>query len=609
MQALNTKRKPLFDAREFLTRTLDAYSYDLGVLSQDTPFHKAARDRWIVDFKKKFLLSNDRMTREDLAYAKFLRVNDEMGELKTYFDDKTSSHKLVKLEKDYGQMEDDVLSCAKHLISHVLSDSLDPEAVYLKCKNSLGSSVGVPFWDTSPERKFRYPISLTQSLEHVWEHYLTWDHDLAQAIDALNEVEGNNSPATVFTQGSRGCTVPKTDDIDRFISVEPVINMFFQHGLSAVMEDQLKKVGLSFDKDPELHRRWACFGSITNRLATVDFSSMSDRVSLAICRVLLPESWYEALSAVRSPVSTVRGQEVNLNMISTMGNATTFPLETLILWAIAVSTVQYHHSKYKKIPVLARGKKCKLSPYADAVSVFGDDCILERQYVPAFLKVCEYAGFQANNSKTFFGDEYFRESCGGDFYHGRDVRPFFLGAFPERQSKVQMEAYFYSTINGVIRKYISYFGTVGYIYDKKLLKYLLQCLMSVTDKVKFVPENFPEDSGITQLNEIRRFQSCYRGLKTSPISVNRNGMLDFSYLRYLYPETMGKDDNLRYAINLKMVFSGAQVKCTRNELPEYTSKRPEVRKLRRGGKYVHAKSRGVVSMTTPTTLRKRESGK
>lgn len=589
------KAKPLFDAHDFLTKSLDAYTLDLNTRSDASMFHNFARDRWTSDFKKKFLISDDRMTRESLAFAKFRQVNDEMAVI---------NHSLFEGITDADHM---ILECAKHLIYHVLGDVPQYEDIFLHCKNSGGSSVGVPFWDTSPERKFRYPVSITQSCVSLQELYIEWDHDLAHAIKALNERDGNNSPSLVFVRGSRGCTVPKTDSIDRFIGSEPVWNMFFQHGINSILEDRLKQVGLSFDKDPELHRRWACWGSIHNGLATIDFSSMSDRISLGICQYLLPRRWYDLLLRVRSPEVLIQNEWVTLNMISTMGNATTFPLETLILWAIGVSTVQNHHSRYKKIPVLARGKKSKISPYADCVSVFGDDCILERRYVPSFLDACVAAGFSPNPTKTFFGDEYFRESCGGDFFHGRDVRPFYLGALPEVQSNIQIEAYLYSTINGVIRKYISYFGTVEYLFDKHLLRYLFSCLKSVTNQVKFVPENFPEDSGITSLSDIRRFQQCYRGLSTSEVSVSKNGMLSFSYLRYLYKEKLDTDDQLRYALCLKGMMRGAQVYVSTNEMfPDTQKKSPVVRSLRKRGKYVQAKSKGVVSLTTPTTLLNRE---
>lgn len=598
-----SKAKMFFDPREFRDTCLGALAYDLQKVSNPSAFHFDMRERWVGGFCKKFLLPGDKASRRDKAFAKFLRVNDEMSSI--------SEESLVVKLRNIDALH--TISRAKHLIWHVLGSSpLEQglEDLFKGCKNSLGASIGVPFTDTSPERKFRFPISMTDKVLPLWEAYMEWDKDLAHAILALNEKDGR-SPSFVITAESRASTVPKTDDIDRMIAVEPVGNMFFQHGLSRIMEDRLRRAGLSFDQDPELHRRWACWGSITNRLATVDFSSMSDRMSLGLCSLLLPKQWNEALHLVRCPSMTLQGVgTVPLSMISTMGNATTFPLETLVLWAIAVSCMHDFHGLSGSLPHLtlsksARrpGQKCPITPYGDDVSVFGDDCILPSAVVPRFLEVCSAVGFVVNSDKTFYKDENFRESCGGDFFRGRDVRPFFLGAFPERQTRPLMESYLYSTINGVISKYIQYFGTVGYLYDKTLLKYLFSCLLRVTDKVKFVPRDYPEDSGITSLEDIMRFQYCYR-IPVSPVSVDKNGMLRFSYLRFKFPFTGITDDGIRYCLALKALHYGPAVLHDRAIVHD-GKKMQAKRNIRWNGTYVQAVSQKSTSLVLPSTLEKR----
>jgi hypothetical protein len=583
------KAKLLFTADEFLTKFRSAYCSDLGEVSNPSPFHHYARDRWLQDFDKKFLLPGDKDSRKRLSFEKFLSVNGEMSSVNETFDPSLDIEILP------------FLLCAKATIRTVLGPLPSLEEIFIGCKNSSGTSIGVPFWDTSPERKFRYPISMTDSVVPMWEAYLKWDHDLDLAIKCLNE-ESKETSASVTVSGSRACTVPKTNDIDRMIAVEPVVNMFFQHGISTVMEDKLKKVGLSFKSDQERHRKMAYEGSISNRLSTIDFSSMSDRISLKVCQFLLPKDWYSLLCLVRSPVMTLSGLPVNLSMISTMGNATTFPLETLLLWSLVMASTQSLFENHKTLPNWSVFRK-KVQP---VTSVFGDDCILPSRVAPLFIRICSSLGFKTNESKSFFRDEHFRESCGGDFYHGRDVRPLYLEALPEKSQPIMIEAYLYKTLNGVLRQYIKYHGTLRYLYDSKLISYLLELLCSVTDQVKFVPEYFPEDSGICFIHEKARFLIHYKfiGRFLSPIYLDENYMLSFRYLRFSYSEPSLWDNRLRYAIALKRLFASRDVVVS----PLKTDFLQEIRqeaKLRKRGKYLCSVSKCDNSLTLPSTLIKR----
>jgi hypothetical protein len=569
------KSSSLFDASAFLTGFRNAMVKDMEPTSMVSPYHNVCYNRQVKNFDKKFIVHENTDERRDKAYAKFLQVNLEM-------------HSLNKSYVSASTWEDDpVLMFTKNLVSFVLGPPPLLEDVFLGSKNSNGTSIGVSFMDTSPEKKLRYPISGTNTVIRMWEHYLEYDKELAVAVRNLNEVSGCY-PETVSTRGSRACTVPKTNDIDRMICVEPTLNMYFQQGIKALMDDRLKRIGLSLKRDQELHRRLACYSSITNRLATIDFSSMSDRVSLALCHFLLPKGWYSWFYSTRSHRILLNGEYVELGMISTMGNATTFPIETLFLWALAYASIQFSVGWKSSLPAID-------SIDSTFCRVFGDDCILPAFAVDLFFEKCSKVGFVPNPDKSFFRNENFRESCGGDFYHGRDVRPFYLKSLPKTLRKRELEAYFYTTINGVFRMYKKYFGTLTYLYDKSLLAYLFKCLSMVTDFVKFVPSNFPEDSGIAEMQDLNRIRRCYR-LRISPISVDNNGMLLFSYLAFTYRFSAELHEGLRYAIWLKTPGN------KRDDVLERERSIDLENKVRKRGLYVQRNSRKVISLRLPTTI-------
>lgn len=571
-----TKGKPLFDAHQFLTKFGEHYRSDLASLN--TPYHLYCAERYLSQYSKKYLLSGDLLARKNKAYAKFLQVNDEMKAYLTFIspsDDDPSSR---------------VIRMASRLIRFALGAAPTALEWFEKTKNSQGSSIGVSYQDTSPEAKFRFPISSTKEVVPLWQAYKKYDQTLWSAICELNIATPDSGGDVDVVAGSRSCTVPKTTDIDRMIAVEPVLNMFFQHGLLAHMRERLEKQGLSFTRDPELHRKLAYEGSIHNGYATIDFSSMSDRVSLGVAKALLPEDWHHLLMLVRCKTMSIDGVEHELNMISTMGNATTFPLETLVLWAVAMCSVQITID-----PTLSEIPDLRKKPWKSLVRVFGDDCILPSTAVELFLKSCRRLGFVPNDDKSFFGNEFFRESCGGDFYHGRDVRPFYLGVLPQSVNKKEYEAYLYRTINGVLRTYIKYFGVLTYIYEKSLIAFLFSCLKQVTDQVKFVPENFPDDSGITFLRDSGRIRLCYP-IPLSRVVVNQHGQMYFNYLAYKFSIKKETCQDLRYAIALKTLEHYAPQPL----FPERSENEADRYSVRRRGKYVQCTCKFDTTIKTPT---------
>nr|QDH90208.1 MAG: RNA-dependent RNA polymerase [Leviviridae sp.] len=61
-----------------------------------------------------------------------------------------------------------------------------------------------------------------------------------------------------------------------------------------------------------------------------------------------------------------------------------------------------------------------LESFQGSVRVYGDDIICPVEFVPSVIRTLESFGFKVNAHKSFWNGK-FRESCGRDYYDGRDV--------------------------------------------------------------------------------------------------------------------------------------------------------------------------------------------
>lgn len=229
-------------------------------------------------------------------------------------------------------------------------------------------------------------------------------------------------------RGNRWWSVPKNASTDRSIGIEPTLNVFFQLGYGSVLKHHLSRQGFllrpsrdwldrrSGIDSSEIHRALAQRASVDDSLATIDLSSASDTVSRAVVELFLPHEWFQALSALRSPYTLMPdGSSYRLEKFSSMGNGYTFELETLIFSAVA--------------SVFADTCGYQLTVGND-FSVFGDDIIIPSHLAKDLVKIYSFLGFIVNKEKTFTSGP-FRESCGGDFFSGVDVRPIQIDKVPE----------------------------------------------------------------------------------------------------------------------------------------------------------------------------------
>lgn len=229
--------------------------------------------------------------------------------------------------------------------------------------------------------------------------------------------------------GNRLGFAAKYATISRVICTEPSLNMFFQKGIERLMVARLREIfGIDLRNQQAINRRLARLGARTGRVATIDLESASDTVSRELCKFLLEPSVFRWFDLVRSPETILPdGTAVKLHMMSSMGNATTFPLQTLIFTAVVLAVYKVMDLRIKKRDrkpyrfcrnsYIVRDFRQSLPSFA----VNGDDIICWTESYDLVCKILSWMGFRVNEQKSFSNGP-FRESCGADYFGSTNVR-------------------------------------------------------------------------------------------------------------------------------------------------------------------------------------------
>lgn len=232
--------------------------------------------------------------------------------------------------------------------------------------------------------------------------------------------------------GNRLVFVPKNVDISRVICVEPSLNMFYQKGLQHIIEGRLRmRYKIDLSTQPDCNKRLAQMGSALDSLCTIDLASASDSISLRMIERFLPRAFSSWLNFARSPGCILPSEEVvPLHMLSSMGNATTFPLQTAIFACIVSAAYRMLDIPMYKgyTPTVKRRNKDGgevLTTSLPNFGVFGDDIIVEKEAYGQVVRLLSLLGFTVNAEKSF-SEGPFRESCGGDYFRGHPVRGVYL---------------------------------------------------------------------------------------------------------------------------------------------------------------------------------------
>jgi len=239
----------------------------------------------------------------------------------------------------------------------------------------------------------------------------------SEAMWSRVESTRSQNRGSAVIKASRLSFVPKTRKISRTICTEPLCNMFFQKGIGKVLEQRLREVsGIDFSFQPDKNRTLARIGSETGRFGTIDLSSASDSMSLTLVREFFPPTVVRWLERARTPSTILPdGREVELHMVSSMGNAFTFPLQTLFFLSLVYGVYRARSLKIERPGVHSLGN----------LAVFGDDIIVLHEAYDHVCRLLMLCGFKVNVDKSF-NDGLFRESCGADYYGGHNVRGVYL---------------------------------------------------------------------------------------------------------------------------------------------------------------------------------------
>jgi len=245
-------------------------------------------------------------------------------------------------------------------------------------------------------------------------------HSFASWADRCQHfrTDGSREPS------SRMVAVPKSYSKPRLIAAEPGANQFCQQNLWHYFGDRTSDSwlgGFVRFRDQSLNQNLCSIGASDGTLATVDLSAASDRVTCHFVGQLF-RSNPRLLRALRSTRTRFVEQTLTprvprliaLRKFSTMGNACTFPVESLAFLSVAIAAV-------------LTVRRLKASPQnvkdlIGQVAVFGDDIVIPVDSRELFVDALEVFHFKVNAGKSYWTGK-FRESCGVDSFGGVNVTP------------------------------------------------------------------------------------------------------------------------------------------------------------------------------------------
>jgi hypothetical protein len=332
-------------------------------------------------------------------------------------------------------------------LSNVLTSTLGPYRVReWRFRHGPGVVADAPSgsnkycWRNWSERlDSAYPIA-----DCGYHSYSSW------ADDAGRREIGSVDPA------SRLICVPKTIERPRLIAAEPSEHQWCQqnawHYFCSRVRDTWIGSFVRF-RDQTLNQDLCMEGSRTGSLVTLDLSSASDRVtcravgSLFRCNPHL----LKCLAASRTHfVDLPDGRRHKLRKFATMGNAVTFPVQSLMFLSVCLAAVL---SKRR----LAVNTK-NIMDQIGQVAVFGDDLVIPEDCRELVIRGLEHLLFKVNFHKSFWNGK-FRESCGVDAFRGIPVTPvYWKGLMTGNPESVAMTV---AVHNNLVERFLM--NTAGYI--------------------------------------------------------------------------------------------------------------------------------------------------
>lgn len=392
----------------------------------------------------------------------------------------TAYNKFVATQERLGRQDFSTLSAstarvvrrARRICREILREVPSDEEIYENGSFSKRATTWSPLSQSYLHDKLKL---ITGSPQHLsWFQKTNRNYMLADVL-ACNGSENRVADALTVS------FVPKSWKTFRTVTPNTLIGSFHSYGVGKIIAERLRDVGLDIHTLQHRQRLLAQRASLTGKQVTADLSAASDSFTTSLINMLLPRKWFNLLKMGR--IGTVNivnplkgkpgcGQKVKLYLSSfmAMGIGFTFPVQTLLFYA------------------LLRGIEEELECIPGTISVYGDDLIYPKhlhKYVP---KVFAELGFLLNLDKSF-AEGSFRESCGGDFYKGVDVRPAMVCIPPHSDSGLDFLSEVYKLRNALAARWA----------DEELpsvFSFIEEYIMRHYGRIHVVPPSFPDYSGI-----------------------------------------------------------------------------------------------------------------
>lgn len=334
------------------------------------------------------------------------------------------------------------------------------------------------------EKFYQSPLSYTSF--NLYEEYQA--SLPSKSLRRAAEIQRLLTFGNVEVVGGKYSSVRKNTDTDRSIDIQPSLNMFGQKGLACIINGFVRShYGVDLALQPIVNRELARRGSLSDKLVTLDLKDASNRIPWSLIR------WIADGHPILPLIETLRTERtlmpwdetVENYLVSGMGNGFTFSLMTLLFLAVIEAVHLYNRRPFKRLdwkvdmsifladlrsydgppngcnPTYVgtrrispyRGVSCHLdellasgSPLAEESvqtaqlpdwGVFGDDIICHVKVSDDVVRVLRLLNAEVNLSKSFFKGP-FRESCGGDYFLGQNIRGVYAKSLATAQDRVSL---------------------------------------------------------------------------------------------------------------------------------------------------------------------------
>lgn len=390
-----------------------------GHVLSDMTLSEVAKTQLAVSFFKKLQPSGNTKKADDAALKKFKDINAALKECPTSF---CASNEIESLFWDYLRDNFRVALESQFESPFTLDFIRETMMVGPGSAQKADSSCMIT-------KLFEGEMSYTNSdLIRLYRGALV---ETGYWADAEMHRFGNHGFTAV--NGGKIFFAPKNAEISRTCCTEANLNMLIQKSIGEFFERCLvSSFGINLSTEPDHNRELARKGSIDQSYGTIDLVSASDSISYQLVQDLVPNSFLKAVIRMSRSEKAILpdGSEVDLRMVSTMGNGFTFPLQTLIFASVV-------RSAYQLMDFIQADSKNRY------YGVFGDDIVVRREAYTFVCQMLNKLGFKVNAEKSFNSGP-FRESCGHDYASGCNVRGVYVRSLETPQEV-------YSLVNRLLR--------------------------------------------------------------------------------------------------------------------------------------------------------------